>query len=306
LPHDHHGHSHIGRIFAFGVALNLIFVLVESSAGLWSHSLALLADAAHNLTDVLGLLLAWGADSLSKRKPTDKRTYGFRSGTILSALINAVIIFVAVGAVAWEAIRRFQCPGPVDGSVVMWVAGFGILVNAATAIPFFKGAKNDLNLRAAFLHLSADAGVSVGVCVAGFAISRTGFNWLDPCISLAISVVIVGGTWGVLKDSLNLALAAVPAGVDVGAVRSYLKNLPGVAEVHDLHIWGMSTTETALTVHLVMKRKSPGDRFLKTAIQNLEDRFGIAHATIQLENGGFQTCCTLEGGCVKCAVKSNR
>jgi cobalt-zinc-cadmium efflux system protein len=299
--HAHHGHSHPNRAFAFGVSLNLLFTVVQVVAGLMSHSLALLADAAHNLTDVLGLLLAWGADTLSRRKPTERRTYGYRGTTILAALVNAVVLFVAVGAVAWEAIRRFGQPNPVDGVTVMWVAALGVVVNTATALPFLKGAKNDLNLRAAFLHLAADAAVSVGVLLTGFAITRTGALWLDPLVSLLIGVVIIWGTWGVLRDSFNLALAAVPSGVDIGSVRAYLEGLRGVEEVHDLHIWGMSTTETAMTVHLVMKKRPQGDRFLKGVMGQLDKKFGIHHATVQMETGGLKTCCALESGAKRCA-----
>ena len=302
LAHDHahHAHSHPGKAFAFGVILNLLFTVFQVAAGLWSHSLALLADAAHNLTDVLGLLLAWGADTLSRRPPTERRTYGFRGTTILAALVNAAVLFAAVGAVALESIRRFQHPGSVDGVTVMIVAAIGIVVNAVTALPFLKGARTDLNLRAAFLHLASDAAVSVGVLLAGFWITRTGYVWLDPLISLIISVVILWGTWGILRDSFNLALAAVPAGVDIGSVREYLEKLPGVQEMHDLHIWGMSTTETALTVHLVMGKNPKNDRFLKGVIHHLDEKFGISHATVQLESGDFEAYCTLENGHMCC------
>ncbi len=309
MSHDHPPHhnqdpSSSGKAFAFGVSLNLLFAVAQVVAGLWSNSLALLADAAHNLTDVLGLLLAWGADTLSRRRATDRRTYGLRGTTILAALINAVFLFVAVGAVAWEAVRRFQRPGEVDGVTVAWVAAIGIVVNALTAFPFLKGAKKDLNLRAAFLHLVADAAVSAGVLVTGLVIARTGATWLDPVISLAISAVILYGTWGVLRDSLNLALSAVPSGVDIGSVRGYLAGLPEVEEVHDLHIWGMSTTETALTAHLVLRRPLQGDRFLKRVLRHLDHEFGIPHATLQLEGRGFKSTCALraEGKtCVSCA-----
>ena len=294
MAHEHH-HSRpdFGKAFAFGIGLNLLFVVVQVIAGIFSNSMSLLADAAHNLGDVLGLVLAWGADTLSKRKPTERRTYGFRGTTILSALANAVILFIAVGGVAWESVRRLGNPGPINGEVVMWVAGIGILVNSATAFPFFKGGKKDINLKAAFIHLASDAGVSAGVVLTGFVISRTSYWWLDPCVGLAISAVIVWGTWGILRDSLNLALAAVPAGVDIGAVRAYLAGLPGVSEVHDLHIWGMSTTEIALTAHLVMKANSGGDQFLKGAIEHLHEKYGIEHATVQVERGGLKSCCNL-------------
>ena len=280
-----HGASGYGRAFAIGVALNLGFVAVEFVYGRMAHSLALVADAGHNLSDVLGLLLAWGAAALAQRHPTPGRTYGMRRSSILAALVNAVVLLVAVGAIAWEAVRRFGEPGEVAGSTVIWVALVGIAVNTVTALLFMSGRKSDLNIRGAFLHMAADAGVSLGVVVSGFAIIATGRQWLDPVVSLVIVVVIVAGTWGLLRDSVNLALDAVPENIDEYEVERYLTDLPTCSEVHDLHIWGMSTTECALTAHLVMGRKVCDDAFLAQIARELHDRFGIEHSTLQVENG---------------------
>jgi cobalt-zinc-cadmium efflux system protein len=290
MPHDHaQGHSHApanyGRAFAIGVALNLVFVAVEAAWGVMGHSLALLADAGHNLSDVLGLLLAWGAGALSRRAPSERRTYGLRRSSTLAALFNALLLLVAVGGIAWEAVGRFSHPAPVAGSTVIWVAAVGIAINAATALLFMSGRKGDLNIRGAFLHMAADAGVSLGVVLAGAAILMTGWLWIDPVVSLIIAVVILVGTWGLLCDSVNLALDAVPEGIDVSAVRQYLEGLSQVTEVHDLHIWGMSTTETALTAHLVMPSGRPADAFYQQASRELHDRFGIEHVTLQVESG---------------------
>lgn len=292
----HHGHSHgpgdYGRAFAVGVALNLGFVGLEAGYGLLSGSLALLADAGHNLSDVLGLLLAWGASVLARRRPTARYTYGLRRSSILAALANGVLLLVATGGVAWEAVRRFSSPSPVEGGVVALVAGVGILVNAGTALMFARGSKGDLNVRGAYLHMAADAAVSLGVVLAGLAILATGWGWLDPAVSLLVSAVIVWGTWGLLRDALGLALDAVPPGIEPDAVRTYLAGLPGVAEVHDLHVWGMSTTEAALTAHLV----APGgvdDAFFARVAKELHDRFGIEHPTIQVEGGSAAHPCGL-------------
>jgi cobalt-zinc-cadmium efflux system protein len=249
-----HGHdtTHYDQAFAVGVVLNLGFVVVEFIYGQLAHSLALVADAGHNLSDVLALLLAWGAAVLARRRPTPGRTYGLRRSSILAALVNAVVLLVAIGAIAWEAVRRFSAPTPVAEQTVIWVAAIGIVINAGTALLFLSGRRGDVNIRGAFLHMAADAGVSLGVVLAGVAILATGWWWLDPVVSLMIVVVILIGTWGLLRDAVNLALDAVPEGVDVHGVRQYLASLPKVVDVHDLHIWGMSTTETALTAHLVM------------------------------------------------------
>ena len=296
--HGHgHGHSHapkdFGRAFAIGTALNLGFVLVEAGAGLITHSLALLADAGHNLSDVLGLLLAWGAAVLAKRAPSARRTYGLRKGTILASLGNAALLLVAVGAIAWEAIRRFATPEPIQTGPVMIVAAVGILINTATALMFMKGSKDDLNVRGAFLHMAADAGVSAGVVVAAFAMGLTGWMWLDPVVSLVIVVVIVLGTWGLLRDSLDMALDATPRGIDTGKVRAWLAARPGVSEVHDLHIWAMSTTETALTAHVVRPLDADHDQFLHDACAELSSKFKIGHVTIQVESTAGAHACAL-------------
>lgn len=300
MAHGHnHGHSHesagYGRAFAIGAALNLGFVAAEAGFGLVSGSLALVADAGHNLSDVLGLLLAWGASLLVRRRPTLRRTYGLRRTSILAALANAVLLLVAIGAIAWEALRRFGDPGPVAGGTVIGVALVGVAVNGVTALLFMRGQRDDLNLRGAFLHMAADAGVSLGVAIAGVAILTTGWRWLDPLVSLAIVAVIFVGTWGLLRDSVNLALDAVPGEIDTDAVRRYLLNLPTVTDVHDLHIWAMSTTETALTAHLVLPGGHDGDALLARACRELHDRFGIEHSTLQVERGdpAFACSCSL-------------
>lgn len=280
-----HGPANYDRAFLIGIALNLAFVAVEATFGLLSHSLALVADAGHNLSDVLGLVLAWGAAILARRLPTTRRTYGLRRASVLAALFNGVFLLVAIGAIAWEAVRRFSDPGPVAGGTVIVVAAIGIVINTATALLFVAGRKGDLNIRGAFLHMAADAGVSLGVVLGGFAILATGWRWLDPAISLVIVAVILSGTWGLLRDSVNLALDAVPESVDTAAVEAYLAGLPVVAGVHDLHIWGMSTTETALTAHLVVPDDAVGDGLLTQVAGDLHDQFGIEHATLQIEHG---------------------
>ncbi|MGN6755820.1 MAG: cation diffusion facilitator family transporter [Thermomicrobiales bacterium] len=298
--HQHHGHSHgpasYGRAFAIGMALNIGFVIIEAVYGKLAGSLALVADAGHNLSDVLGLGLAWGAAVLAQRRPTVRRTYGLRRTSILAALANAIILLVAVGGIAWEAIRRLQTPDHVGGVTVIWVAAIGIVVNIGTALLFLRGRHTDLNIRGAFLHMAADAAVSLGVVLAGIAIVLTGQGWIDPAVSLAIVVVILAGTWGLLRDSVNLALDAVPEQIDVAAVESYLRALPQVQDVHDLHIWAMSTTETALTAHLVRPASALDDGLLARASAELHDRFGIEHATLQVETGDPAhpcACCLL-------------
>ncbi len=292
--HDGHGHGHgsghshapanFGRAFAIGVALNMAFVATEATFGVLSHSLALVADAGHNLSDVFGLLLAWGASVLVKRAPTLHRTYGLRRSSVLAALFNAIFLLIAIGAIAWEAVHRFGNPAPVGGNTVMIVAGIGIVINAATAWLFMSGRDSDINIRGAYLHMAADAGVSVGVVLAGLAIRLTGASWIDPVVSLVIVAVIGVGTWGLLRDSVNLALDAVPEGIEVDEVKAYLASLPDVSEVHDLHIWGMSTTETALTAHLVRSSDRVDDALLEQAARELHDRFSIEHTTLQFEN----------------------
>ena len=293
----HGGHSHhhapasFGRAFAIGVGLNLSFVILEATWGVLAHSLALLADAGHNLGDVLGLLLAWGSILLARRVPTERRTYGLRRSTTLAALFNAVLLLMGVGAIVWEAVGRFRNPAPVAAGTLIWVAAVGIVVNTATALLFAAGRKGDLNIRGAFLHMAADAAVSLGVVLAGFAILATGWLWLDPAVSLLISVVILAGTTGLLRDSFNLALDAVPPGIRVSEVKKFLESLPQVCEVHDLHVWGMSTTETAMTAHLVMPNRQPDDCFYRDAAREMHDRFGIEHVTLQVENGDPETPC---------------
>ena len=287
-PHSHdHGQRHTptdyNRVFAIGVALNVIYIVVEASYGFVADSLALLADAGHNLSDVLGLLLAWGANYLVQRRPTARHTYGWRKSTILAALTNAIILLVAMGGIAWEAVRRFSAPSPVAGKTIIIVAAIGVLINTATALLFLSDRKKDLNIRGAFLHMAADAGVSAGVVVAGVVILTTGWLWIDPVVSLMITAIIVAGTWGLLRDSFNLALDAVPAGIDPEAVKSYLAELPGVTGVHHLHIWAMSTSETALTVHLQKPDAGDDDLLIEQASRELHARFGIAHITIQWE-----------------------
>lgn len=287
-PQSHdHGHRHIpadyNRVFAIGVALNVIYIVVEASFGFLADSLALLADAGHNLSDVLGLLLAWGANYLVQRRPTARHTYGWRKSTILAALTNAIILLVAMGGIAWEAVRRFSDPPPVAGKTIIIVAAIGVFINTATALLFLSGRKKDLNIRGAFLHMAADAGVSAGVVGAGVVILTTGWLWIDPVVSLIITAIIVAGTWGLLRDSFNLALDAVPAGIDPESVKSYLAELPGVTGVHHLHIWAMSTSETALTVHLQKPDAGGDDLLIEQASRELHERFGIAHITIQWE-----------------------
>ena len=296
-----HTHSHpdsngaqaarYDRAFAIGVVLNTGFVLVEWTFGVLANSLALIADASHNLGDVLGLLLAWGAAALARRRPSARFTYGLRSSTILAALANAALLLVITGGIAWEAILRFRNPSSIDAPVVIWVAALGILINTATALLFLSGRKQDLNLRGAYLHMAADAAVSLGVVIAGLLTLATGWSWLDPVVSLAIVAVILLGTWGLLRDATRLALHAVPEGVDPVNVRRFLERQPGVEEVHDLHIWGMSTTETAMTAHLVMPGGHPGDAFIAELADRMALDFGIAHATLQVETGsGAQPC----------------
>jgi cobalt-zinc-cadmium efflux system protein len=292
-PHNH-GHSHApvnhGRAFAVGILLNSIFVIVEAAFGLLSGSMALIADAGHNLSDVLALLIAWGAAHMATRPASARYTYGLKSSTILAALANAMLLLVAIGAILFETISRLFDPQPVQGWTMVVVASVGIAINAATAMLFFRGRKQDINIRGAFLHMAADALVSVGVVVAGVVILLTGAWWVDPATSLVIVTVIGWGTWGLLRDSVKMGLHAVPEKVDEAGVRAYLAGLPGVAAVHDLHIWPMSTTETALTVHLVMPAGHPGDGFLRDLAHELEYRFSIEHATVQVEIGMEQEC----------------
>lgn len=295
--HHHHEHSHAvenyNRAFIIGIVLNTGFVAVEAFYGVFANSLALLADAGHNLSDVLGLVLAWGASILSRRLPTHRHTYGFRRSSILAALFNAVFLLLVTGGIAWEAVQRFLNPHQVAGNVVIGVAAVGIAINTITALMFASGRDRDLNIKGAFLHMAADAIVSLGVVLAGIAIVSTGWLWFDPVVSLIIVAVIVFGTWQLLRDSVNLALDGVPAGIELLAVRTYLEEIAGVAEIHDLHVWAMSTTETALTVHLVMPEGCPSDAFLAQICHQLHDLFDIEHATIQVETGDRNYPCAL-------------
>jgi cobalt-zinc-cadmium efflux system protein len=299
--HRHTGHGHAqahapadhGRAFAIGIGLNLLYVAGEATAGLCSGSLALVADAGHNLGDALGLGLSWGAVVLARRGPSGRFTYGLRSSSILAALANALVLLVVTGGIAWEAVWRLAHPLAVASGVMIWAAAIGIVVNGATALIFAAGRARELNLRSAFLHMAADALVTAGVVVAGIAIGLTGWMWLDPATSLVVSTVIIIGTWGLVRSAFALALAAVPEGIDAALVRAHLEALPGVAAVHDLHIWGMSTTETALTCHVVMPGGHPGDAALARVAHDLHDHFGIAHTTLQIELADTDEACAL-------------
>ncbi|MEA3010014.1 MAG: cobalt-zinc-cadmium efflux system protein [Sphingomonadales bacterium] len=288
----HHGHApaSFGRAFLIGIGLNLAFVAIEAVYGFAANSMALLADAGHNLSDVLGLLVAWGAATLTKKPPTERFTYGFRKTSVLAALFNALFLLVAVGAIAYEAIRRLSDPQAVAGGTIMVVAAIGVVVNGLTAWLFARGRKGDINIRGAFLHMAADAGLSAGVIVAGLVISRTGWLWLDPVASLVIVAFIFAGTWSLLRESVGMSLDAVPAGIDPGEVESSLASMPGVERVHDLHIWPMSTTEVALTCHLVVPAGSPGDGLIEAAAGMLLERFGIDHTTLQIETTSEASC----------------
>ncbi len=294
MAHLHYSPENINKAFGFGIALNVIYIIVEVIFGLLVSSMALIADAGHNLSDVLGLLLAWGATYLAKSLPTKNRTYGLRKSTILAALFNAIILLIAVGAISIEAIRRLINPEPVQGIPMMIVAGIGVFVNAITAYLFIKGKEKDINIRGAYLHMAADAGVSAGVVIAGLLITLTHWLWLDPLISLVIVIVITIGTAGLLKDSFLMSVDAVPKGINLKEVENHLKTITGVKEIHDLHIWAMSTTETALTVHLVMPDTNPGDYFLKEICSELQRKFGIEHSTIQVEKDAQGTNCSID------------
>jgi cobalt-zinc-cadmium efflux system protein len=311
-PHDHsahghshsHGHSHapadFGTAFAVGIALNTAFVVLEAAFGVWSNSMALIADAGHNLSDVLGLLIAWGAMVLSRRAPTARYTYGLRGTSILAALFNAIFLLVATGAIAWEAVLRLLDPAPVAGTTVMVVAAIGIAINGFTAWLFAAGRKDDLNIRGAYLHMAADAAVSAGVVVAGLVIYLTGWLWLDPLVSLVIAVIIVAGTWGLLRDSVAMSLAAVPPGIDPAKVRETLAAQVGVSAVHHIHIWSLSTNEVALTAHLVMPGGHPGDHFLRDIAAELKAHHRIGHATLQIETGSEGECAFVPGQRTSC------
>lgn len=293
--HAHHGeHAHaprdFGKAFAIGIVLNTGFVAAEAAFGVLSNSMALVADAGHNLSDVLGLLVAWGGATLAKRQPSARYTYGWRGSSILAALFNAVFLLVAVGAIGWEALMRLQKPEPVAELTVVAVAALGIVINGVTAWLFAAGRKDDLNIRGAYLHMAADAAVSIGVVLAGLAMMLTGWLWIDPVVSLVIAAVIIIGTWGLLRDSVAMSLGAVPRNIDPAAVRAALCGASGVSAVHDLHIWPMSTTEVALTCHLVIPGGYPGDAYLHELAHRLQHDFGIAHSTIQIETDPQMPC----------------
>ena len=290
-----HQHSHTdvqnyGKAFAIGVTLNIIYIAIEATYGLIINSLALVADSGHNLSDVLGLLLAWGASYLVQKPRTAKHTYGFKKSSVLAAFLNALFLLVAIGAITWEAIGRFIHPQPVSGLPGMVVAGIGVLVNAATAMLFFSGRRHDLNIKGAFLHMAADAAVSLGVVIVGLALVFTDNYWLDPAVSIVIALVIFGGTWGLLKESLNLALDAVPANIDKKGIENYLNSLPEVHGFHDLHIWAMSTTETALTIHIRLDNSVFPNSFIEMVSDVFEHKFSIQHTTIQIESPGEEEC----------------
>jgi cobalt-zinc-cadmium efflux system protein len=272
-----------GRAFLIGIFLNIGFIAVEIIWGLKANSLALLADAGHNASDVLALVIAYSASRLARRLPSDRFTYGLRGSSIVASLANAVMLLVVVGGIGWESLLRLVHPETAAGTTVMTVAAIGVLVNGVTAWLFMAGRKDDLNIRSAYLHMAGDAAISLGVVIAGGVMLLTGWLWLDPAASIAISFLIILGTWGVLKESLVLALQAVPAGIDPAKVKDYLRRIEGVCEVHDLHIWAMSTTEVASSVHLVMAQGHPGDAFIRDIAQKLEQEFKINHTTIQIE-----------------------
>ena len=269
--HDHHHPKNYNKAFAIGVLLNLIFVVIEVIFGLLADSLALIADAGHNLSDVLSLLLAWGASALATKKATIYRTYGFRRVTIFASLLSAIMLIMTLGIIAWEAIERFNQPISVDSSTIIIVAGIGAVINTATALLFISGSQHDLNIKGAYLHMAADAGVSVGVVIAGILMAWTNFYWIDPVISIMIVIIIIMSTWGLFRDSLDLAIDAVPKNIKPEEVKSYLQSLPGVVDLHDLHIWATSTTEIALTVHLIIPNDGSKDQFLESERRGRED-----------------------------------
>lgn len=299
MSHDHnHQISNYNRAFAIAVVLNLIFVAIEAGYGVAAGSLALIADAGHNLSDVLSLLLAWGAGLLATKPATEKRTYGFRKVTIMASLASSILLLVALGGITLEAIGRFFDPKPVDGMTVITVAAIGVVINTITALLFVSGQKHDLNIRGAFLHMAADAGVSFGVVVAGIIIMVTGWLLIDPLISLLIVAVILVGTWSLLRDSMNLAIDAVPKGIDMAAIKRYLTSVENVCQIHDLHVWSMSTTEVALSVHLIIVDDSLNNNVLPKLQQQLHDRFSIEHSTIQVERKDDGPCMLNKNGCI--------
>ena len=293
--HHHHKIHNYNRSFAIGIALNIIFVVIEAGYGLVADSLALIADAGHNFSDVMSLMLAWGASYLARKAASSRKTYGYKKTTILASLLNGIILMIAVGAIAYEAVQRLIDPVPVPGTTIIIVASIGVVINTVTALLFMKGMKDDLNIKGAFLHMAADAGVSVGVVIGGIIINATGFYLIDPLLSIIIVVIITIGTWGLLKESFNLTLDSVPEGIDLEEVKNYLGSVEGVTDLHDLHIWAMSTTENALTAHVIINESSDGDTLLKTLNKDLHDKFGIGHTTLQLENEKLNNNCN--GNC---------
>ncbi|MFP5392932.1 MAG: cation diffusion facilitator family transporter [Gammaproteobacteria bacterium] len=296
--HGHHHHHHVDpngntRAFVLAIALNAIFVAVEFGYGFIANSTALMADAGHNLSDVLGLLLAFGAALLARSEPNKRYTYGLRGTSILAALANALLLMLACGAIGWEAVHRLSTQADVAGKTVSIVAAIGVLVNGFSAWLFMAGSKDDINVRGAYQHMAADAAISLGVVVSGVAIMVTGWTWLDPAVSLVIVLVILGGTWSLLKESVRMALAGVPVNVDSSEVKTFLRQQPGVSEIHDVHIWAMSTTETALTAHLVMPGGYPGDQEVDRIVAQLKDKHGIHHCTLQVEQGTTVHDCAL-------------
>jgi cobalt-zinc-cadmium efflux system protein len=309
MAHDHHGHDHAGHhhgppadgnfgpAFGWGIALNLLFVGAEATGGLWAHSSALLSDAGHNLSDVLSLALAWGAMLLAKRRSSARYTYGYKGITIQAALLNAALLYAALGGILWETLDHLRHPAPVNGQLVMLLAGLGIVVNGFTAWLFSRGQKGDVNVRGAYLHMLTDALVSVGVVLGGALVVWTGWLWLDPAISLGILALVAYGSWGLLRETVQLSLQAVPAGIDLEKVREFLLARPGVTDVHDLHVWPLSTQETALTAHLV-RPGGDANEFLKTLQHDLAHEFSIGHCTVQIEHDvpvpGHHGSCTVE------------
>ena len=295
--HHHHAAPDYSRAFAVGVALNIIFVVIEVTYGVIADSLALITDAGHNLSDVLGLLLAWGASYLAKKKPSRRRTYGYSRATILASMFSGLLLLAAVAVISWEAINRFFTPSEPAGQTIMVVAGIGVVINSITAWFFVSGKDHDLNIRGAYLHMAADALVSLGVVISGFVIWKFGLKWFDPLSSLLIAAVIFWSTWGLLRDSLNLAIDAVPRDIDPEAIRKWLSDQPGVKGLHDLHIWPISTTHTALTAHLLMPNPPADDEFLHDLAMQLQEMFKISHATFQIERGDGDHPCMQSKTC---------
>jgi cobalt-zinc-cadmium efflux system protein len=299
--HHHHQHAapDYNRAFAIGVALNVAFVIIEVFYGVMANSLALITDAGHNLSDVMGLLLAWGANYLAQKQPSLRRTYGYSRATILASMFSGLLLLAAVVVISWEAINRFMTPSEPAGQTIMVVAGIGVVINSITAWLFVSGKDHDLNIRGAYLHMAADALVSLGVVVSGFVIWKFGLKWFDPMSSLLIALVIFWSTWGLLRDSLNLSIDAVPRGMDPTEVRKWLSAQPGVDGMHDLHIWPISTTETALTAHLLMSEPPEDDDFLHHLASRLHEKFKISHATFQIERGDGNHPCMQSHNCAE-------